>query len=257
MPASPNSLTHGRDLAQATGQPAERPEARPSKNWPSPEPSSQRFHAPDGSARPDRRRRRTRHRSAVAVLSALSARIDLVIASRSGAWGAGSGLDRADRAARPRAPGHARRAAPAPVPRAGEPRPVRCAHARSKPPLRPPRAPLRAHRPGHLRAQRGGGARDRGRRGARARRLDLARPDEPGGSTTRRRTCRRSASARSCARPGSVRSSRRTIRTMRSARPCRVSSAGRSTRSRRTRCLCCRSMSPRASRRVPTSARSG
>jgi hypothetical protein len=24
MPASPNSLTHGRDLAQATGQPAER-----------------------------------------------------------------------------------------------------------------------------------------------------------------------------------------------------------------------------------------
>jgi hypothetical protein len=27
MPASPNSLTHGRDLAQATGQPAERPEA--------------------------------------------------------------------------------------------------------------------------------------------------------------------------------------------------------------------------------------
>ena len=97
MPASPNSLTHGRDLAQATGQPAERPEARPSRNWPSPEPSSQRFHAPDGSARPDRRRRRTRHRSAVAVLSALSARIDLVIASRSGAWGAGSGLDRADR----------------------------------------------------------------------------------------------------------------------------------------------------------------
>src|SRR6478752_2305303 len=51
MPASPNSLTHGRDLAQATGQPAERPEARPSRNWPSPEPSSQRFHAPDGSAR--------------------------------------------------------------------------------------------------------------------------------------------------------------------------------------------------------------
>ena len=29
---------------------------------------------------------------------------------------------------RPRPPGHARRAAPAPVPRAGEPRPVRCAH---------------------------------------------------------------------------------------------------------------------------------
>jgi len=27
MPASPNSLTHGRDLAQGTGQPAERPEA--------------------------------------------------------------------------------------------------------------------------------------------------------------------------------------------------------------------------------------
>jgi hypothetical protein len=27
MPASPNSLTHGRDLAQSTGQPAERPEA--------------------------------------------------------------------------------------------------------------------------------------------------------------------------------------------------------------------------------------
>jgi hypothetical protein len=43
----------------------------------------------------------------------------------------------------------------------------------------------------------------------------------------------------------------------RSARPCRVSSAGRSTRSRRTRCLCCRSMSPRAFRRTPISARSG
>jgi hypothetical protein len=27
MPASPNSLTHGRDLAQGTGQPAKRPEA--------------------------------------------------------------------------------------------------------------------------------------------------------------------------------------------------------------------------------------
>src|SRR5271166_3327709 len=45
------------------------------------------------------------------------------------------------------------------------------------------------------------------------------------GSTTRRRTCRRSASARSCARSGSVRSSRRKIRTMRSARACTVASA--------------------------------
>ena len=38
MPASQNSLTHGRDLTQGAGQPAERPEARPSRNWPSPEP---------------------------------------------------------------------------------------------------------------------------------------------------------------------------------------------------------------------------
>ena len=54
MPASPNSLTQGRDLAQGTGQPAERPEARPEQDWPSPEPSSPRFHAPDGSALPRR-----------------------------------------------------------------------------------------------------------------------------------------------------------------------------------------------------------
>jgi len=47
------------------------------------------------------------------------------------------------------------------------------------------------------------------------------------------------------------------IRTIGSARPCRASSAGRSTRSPRTRCLCCRSTSPRASRGAPTSARSG
>jgi hypothetical protein len=74
MPASPNSLTHG-----AAGSPGRAGIGlRPN------EPSSPRFHAPDGSALPKRRRRRTRHRSAVAVLSALSARIDLVIASRSG-----------------------------------------------------------------------------------------------------------------------------------------------------------------------------
>ena len=36
MPASPNSLTHRRDLAQGTGQHAERPEARPEQDWPSP-----------------------------------------------------------------------------------------------------------------------------------------------------------------------------------------------------------------------------
>ena len=51
--ASQNSLTHGRDLTQGAGQPAERPEPRPSRNWPSPNPpSSPRFHAPDGSALP-------------------------------------------------------------------------------------------------------------------------------------------------------------------------------------------------------------
>lgn len=85
MPASPNSLTHGRDLAQGTGQPAERPEAPAEQELafartnPALHDSTHRTVQPC----PDRRRRRTRHRSAVAVLSALS-RIDLVSSSRSG-----------------------------------------------------------------------------------------------------------------------------------------------------------------------------
>ena len=52
MPASQNSLTHGRDLAQGAGQPAERPEAPAEQELAFPEPSSPRFHAPDGSALP-------------------------------------------------------------------------------------------------------------------------------------------------------------------------------------------------------------
>jgi hypothetical protein len=81
----PNSLTQGRDLAQGTGQPAEWPEAPAEQELafarnPALHDSTHRTVQPC----PDGRRRRTRHRSAVAVLSALSARIDLVIASRSG-----------------------------------------------------------------------------------------------------------------------------------------------------------------------------
>lgn len=52
MPASPNSLTHGRDPAQGTGQPAERPEAPAEQGLAFARPSSPRFRAPDGSALP-------------------------------------------------------------------------------------------------------------------------------------------------------------------------------------------------------------
>ena len=138
-----------------------------------------------------------------------------------------------------------------------ETRPVHCAHARAKPPLHPPRAPLWAHRPEPLNSARrrcpisGTARRSCVSTGSRSTQR-IAR-----GSTTRRHTCRRSESARSCAHSDSARSSHRTIRTMRSARPCRDSSAGRSTRSRRTRCLCFPSTSLRAFRRAPTSALSG
>jgi hypothetical protein len=84
MPASPNSLTHGRDLAQGTGQPAERPEARSGRIGLRPNPALHDSTHRTIQPCPDRRRRRTRHRSAVAILNALSARIDLVIAIWSG-----------------------------------------------------------------------------------------------------------------------------------------------------------------------------
>jgi hypothetical protein len=53
---------------------------RSEQDWPSPEPSSPRFHAPDVQPCPDDADDAPRHRSAVAILNALSARIDLVIA---------------------------------------------------------------------------------------------------------------------------------------------------------------------------------
>ena len=89
MPASPNSLTHGRDLAQATGQPAEGLKPGRAGIGLRPNPALNDSTHRTVQPCPDRRRRRTRHRSAVAVLSALSARIDLVIASRSGGLGCG------------------------------------------------------------------------------------------------------------------------------------------------------------------------
>ena len=76
--------THGRDLTQGAGQPAERPEAPAEQELAFAR--TQLSTIPrTGRVQPclDRRRRHSRHRSAVAVLSAPSARIDLVIASRS------------------------------------------------------------------------------------------------------------------------------------------------------------------------------
>ena len=75
MPASPNSLTHGRDLAQGTGQPAERPEAPAEQELAFARTNPALHDSTHRTVQPcrDRRRRRTRHRSAVVVLSALSA----------------------------------------------------------------------------------------------------------------------------------------------------------------------------------------